>query len=443
MIQGALVPASRLAGALVALVAATAVATALGIAAEVGPEHGFDAQAHVAYAEVLKDDGRLPTEAETYEYATPPAFPWLAVNLERLVETTGEWAGDWRAGQFLSVFWTVAFLAVAWLLARQLWPSRPALAAAALALTAAVPIVFRLGVMFHPEMQFAFLAALGLLLTVRAERRGWLVRDGVCAGVTLGLAALTRPTAAVVITALAFAVLLAARRRALRFAAGATAAIALVAGPWWGYQGARFGNPLQSNLDRYILSEGQPREFYVSAPVEDLVLRPYRPHFAGELWPQFHADLWSDWFGAQHRYWPEPPEGATAVFVSSQSALGLLFAPLALAGLAGFGVASGRRLVRGSPRDGDFARTAFLLLAAASWVAFVVTLVRFPQEGGDPIKSSYMLYLAPVFALSALGVAKRLWERGRTWRFALAAWAVLYAASYAGFLSTSFPEIAR
>ena len=204
------------------------------------------------------------------------------------------------------------------------------------------------------------------------------------------------------------------------------------------FASAHSGNPLQSNLDRYILSEGQPRKFYISAPVGDLVLRPYRPHFAGELWPQFHADLWSDWFGSQHRYWPEPPEGATAVFVSSQSVLGLLFAPLALAGLVGFGIPSIRRLARGSPRDGDFARAAFLLLTAASWVAFVVTLVRFPQEGGDPIKSSYMLYLAPAFALSALGAALRLWDRGRTWRLSLAAWAVLYAASYAGFLVTAY-----
>ena len=419
---------------LLALVLAATVAVAGGIVAKAGPEHGFDAQAHLQYAAVLQEDGRLPTEAESYEYATPPAYAWLAVKLDDLAG-----GGVGRTGQVLSVAWTAAFLVVAWLLARELWPGRPGLAATAAGLTAALPIVLRLGTMFHPEMQFAFLAALGILLAVRASGRGWPLREGVGAGVALGLAALTRPTAAIVMVALALAVALAGKRSARRFAAGAAAAIALVAGPWWGYQGARFGNPLQSNLDRYILSEGQPREFYVSAPVEDLVLRPYRPHFAGELWPQFHADLWSDWFGAQHRYWPEPPAGTTAVFVSSQSVLGLLFAPLALAGLAGFGVASGRRLARGSPEEGDFAHAAFLLLAAASWVAFVVTLVRFPQEGGDPIKSSYMLYLAPVFALSALGAARRLWERGRAWRAVLAAWAALYAASYAGFLVTAYP----
>ena len=423
----------RVSAGLLALVLAATLAVAGGIVAKAGPEHGFDALAHLAYAGVLSEDGRLPTEEESYEYASPPAYAWLAVKLGHLAGS-----GTGQTGQGLSVAWTAAFLLVAWLLARELWPGRPGLTAAAAALTAALPIVLRLGVMFHPEMQFALLAVLGIFLTVRAERRGWPLRYGVGAGVALGLGALTRPTAAIVMVGLGLAVLVAGRRKARRFAAGAAAAVVLVAGPWWGYQGARFGNPLQSNLDRYILSEGQPREFYVSAPVEDLVLRPYRPHFAGELWPQFHADLWSDWFGAQHRYWPEPPEGTTAVFVSSQSVLGLMFAPLALAGLAGFGVASGRRLVRGSPRDGDFARAAFLLLAAASWVAFVVTLVRFPQEGGDPIKSSYMLYLAPVFALSALAAAAQLWERGRAWRVAVAAWASLYAASYAGFLVTAY-----
>lgn len=418
---------------LLALVLAAALAVAAGIVAKAGPEQGIDARAHLDYAAVLDDKGRLPTEAETYEYATPPAYAWLAVKLGDL---TGSGAG--RTGQGLSVAWTAVLLFVAWLLARELWPGRPGVAAAAAGLTGALPIVLRLGTMFHPEMQFASLAALGLLLAVRASRRDWPLLHGVAAGAALGLAALTRPTAAVVMAALGLAVILAGRRRALRFAAGAAAAIVLVAGPWWGYQGARFGNPLESNLDRYILTDGQPREFYVSAPVEDLVLRPYRPHFAGELWPQFHADLWSDWFGAQHHYWPEPPKGATALFVSSQSVLGLFFAPLTLAGLAGFGVASARRLARGSPKEGDFAPAAFLLLAAASWIAFVITLVRFPQEGGDPIKSSYMLYLAPVFALSALAAAKHVWERSRAWRVAVVAWAVLYAASYAGFLVTAY-----
>ena len=168
------------------------------------------------------------------------------------------------------------------------------------------------------------------------------------------------------------------------------------------------------------------------------MLHPIRPYFAGELWPQFHADLWSDWFGAQHAYWPKPPRGATAVFVSSQSVLGLVATALALAGFVGLARAGLRGLRRTEPAASAFAGLAFLLLVLASWAAFVAQLIRFPQGGGDPIKASYMLYLVPVFAISGLSGAKRLWRRGHAWRLCLAAWATFYVASYAGFLVTAY-----
>lgn len=387
-------------------------------AASLGPSDGYDGVAHLRYAEILDAQRRLPTEVESYEFTSPPGYHALAAALHRV-------SGEWKAAQALSLLWAAGLVLVAWLLARELFPGRPELAALAAAFTAALPIVPRLGVMFHPEMQHAFLASAALLLCVRASRRGWPTWDGVAAGVVLGLAAWTRPTAAAVAVALAAAVALVGRRRALRFGAAALGALLLVAGPWWTRQTLEYGNPLESNLDRYILTDGQPRSFWLSAPVRDLVLHPYRPAFAGELWPQFQADLWSDWFGGQHDYWSGeegPPERLTA---SSQSVLGLLATPVAIGGL----VLLARRR--------DFAGTAFALLVAVSWVAFVVQLVRFPQEGGDPIKSSYMLYLAPVWALAGVAGGAALWERGH--RLPVLAWCGAYALSYAGFLLTSWP----
>ncbi|HEV8250898.1 MAG TPA: glycosyltransferase family 39 protein [Gaiellaceae bacterium] len=383
-------------------------------ATRLDPEAGYDGAAHLAYARVLASEGRLPTKTETYEYATPPGYPWLAVQLHRAT-------GTWKAAQALSAFWAAGLVLVAWLLARELWPRRPALWAAAAAVTAGVPIVIRLGTMFHPEAQFAFFAALAVFLVVRAEGLGWPWPYGLAAGAALGVAALTRQTAAAVALALAMGVALTGGRRALRFGAAGLVTLAIVAGPWWGYQGARFGNPLESNLNRYILPGGQPRWFYVSAPVEDLVVHPYRPAFAGQLWPQFHADLWSDWFGGQHDFWSRSPATATRAFLSSQSVLGFAFSVVALAGLLML------------PR-----RPVLLSVVVVSWLAFVVQLVRFPQAGGDPIKASYLLYLAPVFAAAAAAAGARLWARSRNWRALIVGWSVLYALSYAGFLATSW-----
>jgi hypothetical protein len=80
----------------------------------------------------------------------------------------------------------------------------------------------------------------------------------------------------------------------------------------------------------------------------------------------------------------------------------------------------------------------FALLALAAWSAFVVTLVHYPQAGGDPIKASYLAFLAPVAAILGVAYGERLWRRAPAWRFALAAWAALYLISYAGVLATTY-----
>ena len=111
---------------------------------------------------------------------------------------------------------------------------------------------------------------------------------------------------------------------------------------------------------------------------------------------------------------------------------------LGVGALFAFGVPALRRLLRGAPRYPDFLFATALLLAALSWIAFVVTLVRYPQAEGDPVKASYMLYLVPLFALALVRAASTLWRRRRLWRIAIAAWVTLYAASFVGYLLTSW-----
>jgi 4-amino-4-deoxy-L-arabinose transferase-like glycosyltransferase len=377
--------------------------------ARLDPVDGFDGPAHLEYARILEDEGRLPTKAETYQYDSPPGFHWVAVQLHR---TTG----FWRAGQALSAVFAAGLVVLTWLLARELWPSRPGLWAAAAAVTGAFPIVVRLGTMFHPEAFNAFVVALATFLVVKASRRDWPLAYAVGSGLALGVSALTRETAIAVAAGVAVGLAVTRERRALRFGAVCLAALALVAGPWWLYQADRFGSPFYTDLvltEQHAL-ESQPREFYISAPVE-LVVRPYRPAFTGELWPQFHADLWSDWVGGHHGYWREAPDTTTRVFLSSQSVLGLAFSAVAVAGLW---------FLRRQP--------VLLGIVAVTWVGFVVQNVRFPQAGGDPIKASYLLFLAPIFALAAVEAGRRLP------RALVLLWAGLYAVSYAGFLATSW-----
>jgi 4-amino-4-deoxy-L-arabinose transferase-like glycosyltransferase len=460
----------------------------------IGPTTGFDVPAHIAYAEIL-DRGRLPVEADTYEYASPPAFHWLALRADDLLGAVGArldpvvpdraepwlrvpwlllvaasawclgagrrrlgaggliaagvWAlaavttyvdrVPWSGGQLISLASACALVVLGWLLGRELWPYRPWLQVAAAAATAGLPIVVRLGVMFHPEALFAAIASLAVWLVLRAEPHGWRVRDGLVAGAVLGASALTRQTGAVVAVGLLAVALLAGRRRAVGFALAAGAACVAVAGAWWVHQIAVYGNPLQSNLERegYMLENGQPLSFFVSFPVRDLVVHPYRERFANELLPKMHSDLWSDWFGGIQGFWGGAA-AANRVLASTQSVLGLGADALLVGGIALLGGAAAVRLARHRGRTGDVVLGGIAVLTALTWLAFVATLVRFPQRDGDPIKSSYLLYLAPSLALAAVAAADWAWRRGRGWRIVLVAWCLLYAISYAAVLATAF-----
>jgi 4-amino-4-deoxy-L-arabinose transferase-like glycosyltransferase len=485
-------------GARPALLAGLVAASVLVVwhgATSISPSEGYDGAAHVEYAGHLRETGELPVEEDTYEFASPPAFHWLSVRAQQLADgignavddlsdgpsgpagrvlwlallVAGTWlafgprrrlgvlllggAGallvlevlvasvgtEWRIGQAISAAATGALLFLAWLLGREAWPGETARPLAVAAVAAGMPVLFRMGAMFHPESLFAALALAAVLVAVRAARREWPLRHAVAIGLLLGLGALTRQTTGIVVVSLAVAVAIAARRRAVAFGAVVAGVLLLVAGPWWLHQYDRYGNPIQSNLERegYLLAEGQPRSFYVSAPVRDLVVHPFRPAFENELLPMIHADVWGDWFGAQHDYWQDPGR-AERLFVSTQSVLGLPASVLAVGALFAFGVPALRRLLRGVPRPPDFIFATALLMVALSWIAFVVTLVRYPQAEGDPIKASYMLYLVPIFALVLVRAASTLWRRRGLWRIAVGAWVTLYAASFVGYLLTSW-----
>jgi Dolichyl-phosphate-mannose-protein mannosyltransferase len=470
-------------------------------AVTLGPAAGADATEHIRYAEYFDRTGRLPPQSANYEYASPPAYQVAAVYLQRGARALAVGGGavlpfvpapirriawlvllvisgtvlasrsasprsravavsalvallivaalaafararsvPWSSGQLISLCSACGLVAVTWALAREVLPGRRYLPLLAAGAAAALPVVLRAGVIFHPELPFTFLVAAALLVFVRGAGAGWSVRHGVGVGVLVGIAALTRQTAVSVALTLTLAALLIGRRSALRFLAAAALTLLLVAGPWWIYQTSRFGNPIQANLDRpgYMLPHGQPFSFFVSFPVHDLIAHPYRDAFANELLPKFHADLWSDWYGVDRNYWAAPSRAAR-VLASSQSLLGLVADGIVLAGLLLLGLPALLRAARGRSRpSGDVPLATLALLSIVAWVAFVATLLRYPQAGGDPIKASYLLFLAPAAAIFGVAYGDRLWRRSSWWRVALIAWLLLYAISYAGVLATTY-----
>jgi uncharacterized repeat protein (TIGR01451 family) len=81
--------------------------------------------------------------------------------------------------------------------------------------------------------------------------------------------------------------------------------------------------------------------------------------------------------------------------------------------------------------EGNAALAVLALIAVASFAAFVVMLIRFPQRYGDPIKSSYLLFTTPCWAVFAVAAWSWIRSRSRRLHLVLAAAAGLYVVSYA------------
>jgi 4-amino-4-deoxy-L-arabinose transferase-like glycosyltransferase len=333
---------------------------------------------------------------------------------------------------------TAGLVVLAALLAREALPRHrlaPVLAAVAMA---CIPATIAIGTVFHPDPLFAVLTLCALLVLLRARSLAWPRPHALVLGALLGVCALTRQSALLIVVSLAVGALLLGHRRAVRFVVLALVAAFVTAGPWWGYQVSRYGNPIQSNLDRpgYMLDR-QPLSFFVSLPFPEVVTHPYRESFKNELLPKFHAELWSDWFGAIHDW--TSPSRATRVLASTQSVLGFGGDALVLWGLFAAGIPAAWRAFRAPPATGqEAALVAMTTLFVLAWLAFVVMLVRFPQADGDPIKAHYMLFLGPVSCVFGTVAALRAWRRGAAWRVALLSWAGLYALSYGATLWVAF-----
>jgi hypothetical protein len=380
---------------------------------------GYDAYAASLYADVIRDHHRLPTEAETSVWHTPPLFFALAALID-----------SHRAVQVINGLAALAVVVFAGLIARELFPRSRTIQLGAVAFAAVTPVLTRTAVMYHPEPLATALAVAGLFLVVRALARDRVtVWTGVVVGVLFGLATLTRTWALALAAASLLALL--ARRRVLP-AAALTGVMLALALPWFVHQGIEHGNPLAFNrpAPEEPFFSRRPASFYTSLDVEAVFSRPYAPNYLNHLWPVLYTDWWGDYW----RYFELPAENISTPaelppkYESPrvrQSYVGLAPSLLAVAGFIGLVVVGIRRRAPG------------LLLLPASVVllgiAFLVFQISYPHADGDTIKAAYLLNaVAPLAVCAAWALA---WL-GRAGRFVMIA--VLALLAYAAVLDVDF-----
>jgi hypothetical protein len=381
---------------------------------------GYDAYANSRYADVIRDNHRLPVEGESgATWHNPPLFFAFAALIE-----------SHRAMQVLSGLAGLAVVVLAGLIARELFPSSRAIQFGAIAFAALTPVLTRTAVMYHPESLATALAAAGLYVVVRAVAREEVTAAaGAAAGALFGLSALTR-TWGLALAAAACLGLLAQRRIG---AASALAAVLLTLTlPWFVHQAREWGSPLAFNRpapDEPFLSR-RPASFYTSLDVDAVFTRPYAPNYLNHVWPVLYTDWWGDYW----RYFDIPVENTSAPAELParyetprvrQSYVGLAPSLLAVAGVLGLFIVGVRR------------RAPALLLLPTSivllGVAFLIFQISYPSPDGDTIKASYLLNAVAPLAVCAAWALVSLRRAGR-----LVMMTVLLLLAYAAVLDVDF-----
>ena len=256
---------------------------------------GYDAFANDVYATIVGTDLRLPGAAETSVWHTPPLWFALAGALRRLAGSAG-WEHVQRPGQLLAAAAGLAVCAVAFLLARALWPERRLLHVVALVLTGASPALVRASAMYHPETLAAALAGGGLLVSVRGLRTRPTLATGAGAGALFGLGALTRAWALPMLCAAVLALGLDAWRRGRWGPVAALGAVsALLVVPWLANQQLAHGDAFAFNRPAPATSlvQRRPASFYLGPHALHVFDQPVTPEFRNELIPHLYADWWA------------------------------------------------------------------------------------------------------------------------------------------------------
>jgi hypothetical protein len=337
---------------------------------------GYDVRQHQEYADLLIHHGRIPGPETRSEYYTPPLFYALA----GVATVVGEHvhSGDpHKLGQVLNWFVLIAAAVVLWLLARELFPRRPWLQLSALAFFCFLPVVLRVGAMFHPEPLSMLLSAVAVLLATRMlARRDYSWQLAVATGVALGLGQLVRAFSlwTFIAVVIAFAV-----ARAWRPLALTVVVTAVLTAPWYIRQAVKYGDPVFDRPTKHeAIWNRRPACFYVCLGLPEVVTDPIRPNFRNEAVPTTYSEVWGDYFGV----WRGNRE--------RQSILGFLPTLLAVAGWLVL-------LVRSR---GDPVRLPVALLPGLGLLGYLYFTVSYPTPDGDVLKASYMLTTAPAWALA-------------------------------------------
>lgn len=406
------------------------------------PTAGYDAQDHLHYVQSLAARWRLPEKAETGQYYSPPLPYLLPAALTAL--HLGLWKAL-KAAQFFNVLLAAGLLLYLLKICRLVAPDNLRLRLASLGMLALLPVFYRSFALVRGEPYLAFLAVFvayeTLVVFLRQQRP---IVHTILLGVALGLAILARQWGFFLFPPVVlFAIWSTSARDRIKplLAVGSALLIALLVGGWF------YGLILQRyrTLTAFDRAPQPLSAQYLSsllgldASSAQVFTDPVRPSLQGKLLPIFYADTWGDYWG-YFLVWARYPKSgqfmdgnvfqklASASQLASGSSTNRfeinrylafvdvidLFPAILLA--AGFllGCLASLRFLAGRLRT-DLDRLVALsaMIAGATLLGFLWFVIRYqsPAQGGDLIKTTYVLQAFPLLALLAGAFMDRLWDR--------------------------------
>jgi 4-amino-4-deoxy-L-arabinose transferase-like glycosyltransferase len=385
----------------------------------VPPAAGFDGAEHLEYVSYIQDHHRLPNAREGWEMFQPPLYYMIGAKLLDL----GRWKVFEPSGMMLLRFLSLAIgavnLALIFAGLRLIFPGDWKKPLAGLVLAAFLPAhIYLLHYTTNETLSAMFVTgALCLGLHLLRARQPWWGWYGVL-GIALGLALLSKASAALAVPAILGALalkLMLRRERAPRVWLGAIVApllICLVIGGWHYLKLWReYGNPLIGNWDPKVVAPWwqakgfQTPGYYFS--FGDSLTRPFCSGLHS-FWDAFYTTLWGDGLLAgKTDFWSRAPWNYDWMAVGF--VLALVPTALVLTGLM--------RALAGCFRA---ARLSWLLLLSVGWLfAFAILGMSLKVPTYEQTKAFYGLpVLLPFCALGALGF--EFWAgRGKVARYVL------------------------
>jgi hypothetical protein len=388
---------------------------------------GYDAQEHITYADVLIHQGRTPTAAEGGEYYAPPGYYAVAGAASWIGGKIGL-ADPHQAAQYLNIVFVLLTGALLLVLARLLFPRKPAVWVSALAFFALLPVVTKTAAMFHPETlnMLVSTAAVTLATWMLVRRRFGLRWLGLLA-LTLVAGQLVRASSLFTLAAVLIAFLAALatpsfrRHMPVRQIGVAAAIVALIAVPWYVSRSvthkAQPGLSLSSlHFSRGTIG-GPP---FLGLSLAEVFHTPVRPFYKNEVLPETYTDIWGDWFGAfAWSGYSAGPSPEALKLLQDQSWIGVLPTFLAVAGWLGLVVLAVRRRLERIPL------LPLLLLPVIACGVYLWRAYVLPSPDGDLTKATYLLTTVPAWALG-FGLAVDWLSRRRLLAFGIAALLVAF-----------------